>query len=75
MQLTANGLRMAAKSESGKQASPSALDHHQNTDGNNILSPGVACLVDLGGMVEKFMATKDLFPCFWIDAIIDSNLS
>src|ERR671918_1009622 len=64
-------LSQKIKSERQRQTAPPALDDFQQTDGNDILRPGIGGLIKLGGMVMKETAAEDLASGFVIDGIIE----
>ena len=45
----------------------------QQSNGHNILRPGIVGLIELGGMVVKETTTKDLASGFVIDGIVECD--
>ena len=55
------------------QTSPSAFDHLEQPNGDNVLCPWILGLVELCRMIKDFVAGKDFAAGLGIDAIIDGN--
>ena len=56
-----------------RQAGPAALDGLEQAQQNDILSPGVLGMIDLGGMIKAEPAAENMFTGFITDAVIESQ--